>query len=119
MAWIKCCKCGRRISDKNDICPKCGYDKTRVKNNIWKKHIFGIFNILLILGVSSTIAPIRFEFNTIVDAAIMLLSVVMIFIFALKSSKITRTQGAILIVVYALYLAFIILRNVNPELFMF
>ena len=78
-----------------------------------------IFNILLILGVSSTIAPIGFEFNTIVDAAMMLLSVVMIFIFALKSSKITRTQGAILIVVYALYLAFIILRNVNPELFMF
>ena len=52
MAWINCCKCGRRISDKNDICPKCGYDKTRIKNNVWKKHIFGIFNILLSLFFS-------------------------------------------------------------------
>ena len=78
-----------------------------------------IFNILLILGVSSTIAPIGFEFNTIVDAAIMLLSVLMIFIFAFKTSKITKLQGGLLILVYVIYLAYIILRNIYPELFMF
>ena len=78
-----------------------------------------IFNILLILGVASTIAPIGFEFNTIVDAAMMLLSVVMVFIFALKSSKITKVQGGILIFAYALYLTYIILRNIYPNLFMF
>lgn len=78
-----------------------------------------IFNILLILGVSSTIAPIGFEYNTIVDAAMMLLSVIMIFIFAFKSSKITRIQGGILIFVYAIYLVFIILRNIYPAVFNF
>ena len=78
-----------------------------------------IFNILLILGVASTIAPIGFEFNTIVDATMMLLSVVMVFIFALKSSKITKVQGGILIFAYALYLTYIILRNIYPNLFMF
>ena len=78
-----------------------------------------IFNILLILGVSSTIAPIGFEFNTIVDAAIMLLSALMIFIFAFKSSKINKLQGGVLIVVYVVYLAFIILRNIYPAVFNF
>ena len=78
-----------------------------------------IFNILLILGVSSTIAPIGFEFNTIVDAAMMLLSALMVFIFAFKSSKIGKGAGSVLIVVYVLYLAFIILRNVYPAIFNF
>ena len=78
-----------------------------------------IFNILLILGVSSTIAPIGFEFNTIVDAAIMLLSALLIFIFAFKSSKINKIQGGVLIVVYVVYLAFIILRNIYPAVFNF
>ena len=78
-----------------------------------------IFNILLILGVSSTIAPIGFEFNTIVDAAMMLLSALMVFIFAFKSNKIGKGAGSVLIVVYVLYLAFIILRNIYPAIFNF
>lgn len=78
-----------------------------------------IFNILLILGVASSIAPIGFEFNTIVDVAIMLVSALMVFIFAFKTSKINRVHGIILILVYVLYLAFIILRNLYPAIFNF
>lgn len=78
-----------------------------------------IFNILLILGVASTIAPIGFEFNTIVDAAMMMLSVVLVFIFAVKSNKINKVQGGVLILVYVAYLAFIILRNEYPAIFNF
>ena len=78
-----------------------------------------IFNILLILGVASTIAPIGFEFNTIVDAAMMMLSVVLVFIFAVKSNKINKVQGGVLILVYVVYLAFIILRNIYPAIFNF
>ena len=78
-----------------------------------------IFNILLILGVASTIAPIGFEFNTIVDASMMMLSVVLVFIFAVKSNKINKVQGGILILVYVAYLAFIILRNIYPAFFNF
>ena len=78
-----------------------------------------IFNILLILGVASTIAPIGFEFNTIVDASMMMLSVVLVFIFAVKSNKINKVQGGVLILVYVSYLAFIILRNEYPAIFNF
>lgn len=78
-----------------------------------------IFNILLILGVASSIRPIGFEFNTIVDASVMLLSVLMVFIFAFKSSKITKVQGGILVAIYVIYLVFIVLRNIYPAIFNF
>ena len=78
-----------------------------------------IFNILLILGVASTIKPIGFEFNTIVDAAMMMLSVILVFIFSVKSNKINKIQGATLVLVYVAYLAFIVLRNIYPAIFNF
>ena len=70
-----------------------------------------IFNILLILGVASTIMPIGFETSTIIDVIAMAVSAIMLFIFAYKGSKVNRWQGALMIVVYAIYLTFIILRN--------
>lgn len=54
MAWIKCSECGKRISDKNEKCPRCGssqVDEALKKN---KKTIFlDIVNILLLLLLSS------------------------------------------------------------------
>ena len=70
-----------------------------------------IFNILLILGVASTIKPIRFELSTYIDVIAMAVSALMLFIFAYKGSKVNRWQGALMIAVYAIYLTFIILRN--------
>ena len=70
-----------------------------------------IFNILLILGVASTIAPIGFETSTIIDVVAMIISAGMIMLFAFKGSKVNRWQGLLMILVYAVYLTFIILRN--------
>ena len=70
-----------------------------------------IFNILLILGVASTIAPIGFETSTIIDVVAMIVSAGMIMLFAFKGSKVNRWQGLLMILVYAVYLTFIILRN--------
>ena len=70
-----------------------------------------IFNILLILGVASTIKPIGFELSTYIDVIAMAISAIMLFIFAYKGSKVNRWQGALMIAVYAIYLTFIILRN--------
>lgn len=70
-----------------------------------------IFNILLILGVASTIKPITFELSTYIDVIAMAVSAIMLFIFAYKGSKVNRWQGALMIAVYAIYLTFIILRN--------
>ena len=70
-----------------------------------------IFNILLILGVASTIKPIGFELSTYIDVIAMAISAIMLFIFAYKGSKVNRWQGALMIAIYAIYLTFIILRN--------
>ena len=70
-----------------------------------------IFNILLILGVASTIKPIGFELSTYIDVIAMAVSAIMLFIFAYKGSKVNRWQGALMIAIYAIYLTFIILRN--------
>ena len=72
-----------------------------------------IFNILLILGVASALAPIAFEFNTIIDVVMMFISAVMVLLFALRKSVILRWHGIILILVYVIYLTFIILRELN------
>lgn len=72
-----------------------------------------IFNILLILGLSSSISPISFELNTIVDVIFMVLSVVFIALFSIKKSKINRLHGILLILIYILYLVYIILRAYN------
>lgn len=78
-----------------------------------------IFNILLILGLSSIVSPLTIDSSTLIDVLVMLLSVVLIFIFAIKSYKINKGNGIILISMYVIYLAYIIVRNVNPGLLPF
>ena len=73
-----------------------------------------IFNVVLILGLSSTIKPMSgITLNEYIDIFVMIGSVVLLALFALKSHKINRTQGIIMILTYALFLTFIILREYN------
>ena len=78
-----------------------------------------IFNILLILGLSSTLSPIKIQAISIVDNLVMAFSVILIVFFALKARRITRTHGIIMVGIYAIYLAYIVLRNIYPEVFAF
>lgn len=87
------------------------------ENEIAMGNILGsnIFNILLILGVSSTINPITIASGLRID--IMFLLIVTLFIgmliFINKSSvkRFTRIEGCILVITYFMYLVFIISRN--------
>ena len=78
-----------------------------------------IFNMLLILGLSSTLSPIKIQAISIVDNLVMSFSVILIVFFALKARRITRTHGIIMVGIYAIYLAYIVLRNIYPEVFAF
>ena len=71
-----------------------------------------LFNIILILGFCSIFAPTKVELSSLVDVIVMLISVVMIFLFSLKTKEVNRKQGIILIICYAIYLSYIILRNI-------
>ena len=70
-----------------------------------------IFNILFILGISSFIHII--DVNTVVflDMLVMLLISLITFIFASTKKTISKTEGATLIIIYILYMAFVIIRK--------
>ena len=68
-----------------------------------------IFNILFILGVSSTIHPIAVNLASVLDLAILIVVSAITYIFA-KSGKLGRAAGAVMVALYAADVVFAILR---------
>ena len=71
-----------------------------------------IFNITLILGFCSIIMPAKVEMSSLVDCLVMLASAVMVFVFSYKSMKVKKWQGILMMAIYALYVVYIVLRNI-------
>ena len=71
-----------------------------------------IFNVILILGFCSIIQPATVAWSSLFDVIVMLISVIMLFIFSFKTLKVNRWQGIVMIIMYAAYLTYIILRNI-------
>ena len=69
-----------------------------------------IFNILLILGVSSFIHPISAGMFSLIDICILLVMNVCVFIFATTGKKINRYEGAAMVLMYVAYTAYAIRR---------
>ncbi len=68
-----------------------------------------IFNLLLILGVSSSIHPIAVNLASVIDLIILLGVSCLAFLFARKN-KIGRAEGAVMVALYAADVVFAILR---------
>lgn len=70
-----------------------------------------IFNILLVLGLSSTINPIAVGGEVVIDMVV-LIAVCLIFAIPMyKNKKLGRASGLLMVLTYAVYLAYIIMRN--------
>ena len=70
--------------------------------------------MVLILGLSSTLNPLSgLTINEYIDLFVMIGSVVLVALLAIKSFKINRIEGIVMITLYFVYLAFIILRDYN------
>ncbi len=70
-----------------------------------------IFNILLVLGLSSAINPIAVGGEVITDTAI-LIAVCLIFAIPMyKNKRLGRVSGVLMVLTYAVYLTYIIMRN--------
>ena len=69
-----------------------------------------IFNLLFVLGVSATLRPIAVNVASIYDMTILLVATVLAFCFALSSQKITRWEGIFMILFYAAYVTFTVVR---------
>ena len=70
-----------------------------------------IANIGLIIGLTGTISPISLSSTLLVDSLILLAVTIIFSIVTLSRKKIDRSFGIILVVTYALYLTFAIVRN--------
>ena len=69
-----------------------------------------IFNILMVLGISSAISPAALIRENIIDIVLLMVFSVMVWIFAGTRKKIERKEGIIMVVVYLVYCAYIIAR---------
>lgn len=67
-----------------------------------------VFNILMILGLTATISPLAIEGITTLDMAVMLLSIVLVWLFSRTRYTVERWEGALLLVGYLAYLVWLI-----------
>ncbi len=72
-----------------------------------------IFNIFLVLGVTAVINPLPFDDYANFDVLFLIGATVLLFlsIFTIKPHRIDRPEGAIFLLLYLAYAAFIILRG--------
>lgn len=69
-----------------------------------------IFNIFFILGLSSTISPITYGFETFIDIIVMTVSSIIVYLLLLKNKRIGNKKGIILLAMYISYMAYILIR---------
>ena len=69
-----------------------------------------IFNILLILGLAATISPLSFNQENMIDIGILIIMSAEVFFFAKRGYCLSRMQGAVLLIEYAAYVAYICVR---------
>ena len=67
-----------------------------------------LFNILFILGTTSIIRSIPFGTEYIIDSVLGILAVFLLLVFAARGRKLVRINGAIFLIIYAVYLGFLI-----------
>ena len=69
-----------------------------------------IFNILMVLGVASAISPIAFIQENIIDIIVLVVFSLIVWIMAWTKREIKRGEGIIMLLMYAAYTAYIIIR---------
>lgn len=69
-----------------------------------------IFNILFVLGISSTLSPILVNSQSLIDVLILLGITIICYIFTIYNQRIGRTKGIIMTITYLIFMIYIIMR---------
>ena len=69
-----------------------------------------IFNVLLILGISSSIHPIAVAMNNIYDLIFLCIGSILVWAFAFKGGKLNRLHGCGMVSIYVIYMIFVCVR---------
>ena len=83
------------------------------ENDIAVGNVIGsnIFNVVFILGTSAVISPFALASGALVDMLVLLGSAVILMAISFMGKSIKRWQGAVMLLAYAGYLAYIIVRG--------
>lgn len=69
-----------------------------------------LFNILFILGMSATICPLNVLSESIIDCIILLMSAVILYVFARTKKTMNRWEGIVCVFLYVGYTAYLLIR---------
>ena len=69
-----------------------------------------LFNILLVLGLATTIKPIVISMFALFDIVFMVIITLILYFFMKKNNKLVKSQGFILLALYIAYMAYTIMR---------
>lgn len=69
-----------------------------------------IFNILMVLGIAATISPITFLTENIIDIIVLVVFSGLVWAFAWTKKQLDKKEGIIMLVLYAIYTVYIIMR---------
>ncbi|MDO4382987.1 MAG: calcium/sodium antiporter [Eubacteriales bacterium] len=69
-----------------------------------------VFNILMVLGIASAISPISLIRENIIDLCVLIVFTISVWIFAGTKRRIARNEGICMIVFYAIYAVYIVMR---------
>ena len=69
-----------------------------------------VFNILMVLGIASAISPIEFLTENIIDIVILLVFTLIVWLFAATKQRLDRREGILMLLLYAAYAVYIIVR---------
>ena len=72
--------------------------------------VSNIFNLLLILGVSSTIHPVQIMVASFVDLGMLLGVSLIAYAFIFTGRRVSRVEGGVMVLMYALYTCYVIAR---------
>ncbi|CUQ35567.1 Inner membrane protein yrbG [Dorea longicatena] len=69
-----------------------------------------IFNILLILGVSSFITPITLDVTAVYDTIILIIASIVVYVSAISKREIQRKEGILFLVCYFAFFLYVFMR---------
>lgn len=77
-----------------------------------------IFNILFILGTAGAISPMSFinekvRFDNVVDITVLIVVSILTYVFAWSRKKIEKKEGILMIVIYAVYMVYAVIRGMS------
>ena len=70
-----------------------------------------IFNILLILCTAAVISPIGFMMANFIDIIVLIAFSVLVLLLYVKRKRLSRSVGVLMLILYAVYLVYICLRD--------